>query len=402
MSNVQTGSINNLEKANINARSTKNEQSCGFQMEKPKLPKFSGDVREYVIFRANFKHTIESRYSKRDAITLLQTCLKNIPLELIQGIGSDYDAAWKYLDSIYWDVRHVSDTITQDISQFKALQEEEDARFCDLVHLVKRSYNTLKEVGVASDMDNSHMLSVIERKMCPSDRKIWSRDSEKEGKPSTFSGLMEWMTVEMKSRMRATASIRSAGLSRQNVNHFGNEKDQKERHKCWFCKDSTHWPDQCTKLGSMNAEERINHAKSNHVCFSCMKRAGREHKQADCKRRRLCTKMEKGVQCTHCHHPLLHKSNTVSIGVASLHENEEAMLPVTSTDLFGSNNLRKRGNVLFDSGAQVSLIRQETADYLGLKAKKISVTITKVGGQEEEIKTKVYNVPISAIDDRRT
>ena len=41
------------------------------------------------------------------------------------------------------------------IIQFKALQDGEDARFCDLVHLVKRSYNTLKEVGLPSDMNNS-------------------------------------------------------------------------------------------------------------------------------------------------------------------------------------------------------------------------------------------------------
>ena len=101
-------------------------------------------------------------------------------------------------------------------------------------------------------------------------------------------------------------------------------------------------------------------------------------------------------------HLLLQKSNTVNIGVASLHENEEAMLSVTSTHTFGSNYLRKRGNVLFDSSAQVSLIRQETADSLGLKGKEIPVTITKVGGQEEEINTKVYKVPISAIDDRKT
>ena len=99
---------------------------------------------------------------------------------------------------------------------------------------------------------------------------------------------------------------------------------------------------------------------------------------------------------------MLHKSKAVNIVVASLHENVEAMLPVTSADTFGSNNLRKRGNVLFDSGAQVSLIRQETADSLGLKGKEISVTITKVGGQEEEINTNVYNVPVSAIDNRRT
>ena len=81
-------------------------------------------------------------------------------------------------------------------------------RFCDLVHLVRRSYNTLKEVGVPSDMDNSHMLSIIEQKMCPDDRKVWSRDLERERKPATLNALITWMTSEMKSRMRATAPVR--------------------------------------------------------------------------------------------------------------------------------------------------------------------------------------------------
>ena len=38
-----------------------NASSCRFQMEKPKLPKFTGDVPEYAIFKADFKHAIESR-----------------------------------------------------------------------------------------------------------------------------------------------------------------------------------------------------------------------------------------------------------------------------------------------------------------------------------------------------
>ena len=83
----------------------------------------------------------------------------------IKGIGSDYDAAWDYLDSIYGDPRFVSDTVMQDIVKFRPLQHGEDARFCNLVHLVKRCYNILKEVGVPQDMDNSHMLSIIKQKM---------------------------------------------------------------------------------------------------------------------------------------------------------------------------------------------------------------------------------------------
>ena len=64
--------------------------------------------------------------------------------------------------------------------QFKALQDGEDACFCDLVHLVERSYNTLKEVGLPSDMDNSHMQSIIEQKMCVDDRKVLARDLERD------------------------------------------------------------------------------------------------------------------------------------------------------------------------------------------------------------------------------
>ncbi len=42
------------------------------KMEKPKMPRFAGDVRDYVIFRADFKHAVDSRYSKRDCISLIK------------------------------------------------------------------------------------------------------------------------------------------------------------------------------------------------------------------------------------------------------------------------------------------------------------------------------------------
>ena len=95
----------------------------GFKMEKPKMPRFSGDVRDYVIFRAELRHAVDSRFSKRDAISLLRTRLSGRPLELIKGIGSDYDAAWEHLDAIYGDPRFIADTVTHDISKFKPLRE---------------------------------------------------------------------------------------------------------------------------------------------------------------------------------------------------------------------------------------------------------------------------------------
>ncbi len=368
------------------------------------MPKFSGDVREYAIFRADFKYAVEARYSKRDAVTFLRTCLEGKPLELIKGIGSDYDAAWEYLDSVYGDPRYVSDTIAQDIAKFKPLREGEDSRFFELVHLVRRCYNTLKEVGLPSDMDNSHMLSIIEQKMCVDDRKVWSRELQRDKKPASLKGLIDWMSIEMKSRMRATAPIRTTGNNRSiyYLTKTEEEKNDSSRHKCWFCKNSAHWPDQCEKIANLKPDNRLNVAKENHVCFSCLKRAGREHRMLNCNRRKQCTVTENGKQCTSFHHPLLHQSTKAKVGVASINENQEALLPIISANICGAKKLYKRGNVLFDSGAQISLIKQETAENLGLRGKDASITITKVGGQEENVKTKVYKVPVTALDTRKT
>ena len=149
MNNQEETSENNAQSSNNVQENVQQSTTtpCGFKMERPKMPRFAGDVRDCVIFRADFKHAVDSRYGKRDAMSLLRTSLSGRPLELIKGIGSDYDAAWEHLDSIYGDPRFVADTVTHDISKFKPLRQDEHSRFCDLTQLVRRSYNTLKEVN---------------------------------------------------------------------------------------------------------------------------------------------------------------------------------------------------------------------------------------------------------------
>lgn len=215
----------------------------------------------------------------------------------------------------------MSDSVTQDISKFKPLQDGEDSRFCDLVHLVRRSYNTLKEVGVPGDMDNSHMLAIIKRKMGPDDKKVGSRDLE----------LLSWMTSEMKSRMHATAPARS-GSSQWSINHFKTEEDSREKHKCWICKVSTHWPDQCRKFQSLSIVKII---KDNHACFSCLKKAGRNHRASNCSRRKKCVKTENGQECQAYHHPLLHKTAAVGVAATAALDSIGTILPVVTATLQG-------------------------------------------------------------------
>ncbi|CAB4032034.1 E3 ubiquitin- ligase UBR7, partial [Paramuricea clavata] len=170
-------------------------------------------------------------------------------------------------------------------------------------------------VGKPHDMDNNHMLSVIEQKMCVEDRKIWARELERNEKPASLQGLIAWMETEMKSRMRATAPLRNQSQGSRYVNQLSGGKPPKS-----------------------------------------------------------------------------------SVGVASVENNTEAMLPVITVKISGKNNRHKQGNILLDSGAQISLICTSTAKNLDLKGKDVSITIRKVGGEEEVLATKVYQVPITSLE----
>ena len=149
---------------------------------------------------------------------------------------------------VYGDHRFVAHTITQDISKFRPLHDGEDAWFCGLVHLVQRSFSTIKEVGRPYDMDNNHMLAIIEQRMCVDNRKVWVRHLEYRGGEATLVQLIAWMNTEMKSRMRATAPLRSTGQpARHPVSHFGLDLDISKTGlpcKCWLCQNSSHWINQ--------------------------------------------------------------------------------------------------------------------------------------------------------------
>ena len=161
--------------------------------EKPKLPQFLGDVRKYFIFKANFQHAIESHCSERDTITILRSCLGPEPSKLIEGISTDLKVMWQYLDQNYGDPRIISDTITGDLEKFKPIQGGEDHRFCDLVNLVRRSYNILKEIKRPQDINNSQVISLIERKMTKDDIKVWARHIHVQKLEPPMENLLKWV-----------------------------------------------------------------------------------------------------------------------------------------------------------------------------------------------------------------
>lgn len=86
------------------------------------------------------------------------------------------------------------------------------------------------------------MLSIIEQKMYVDGRKVWARDLDKENKPATLHTLISWITIKIKSRMRATAPIRVGPPHRRHINHKRAGGDNPPTNKSWVCKTCAHWP----------------------------------------------------------------------------------------------------------------------------------------------------------------
>ena len=381
--------------------------------EKPKLPTFYGDVRKYFIFREDFKHAVEKRCNARDTIAILRSCLGPEPSKLIEGISSDLKAAWRYLDQNYGDPRVISDTVTADMERFKPIQPGEDHRFCDLVNLVRRSFNILKEVKRPQDIDNTHVISLIERKMTQDDLKVWARHINLKKLEPSMSNLLLWMEDEMTARLRSGAAIRKTGASsRSSVHTVGSNGHVEEKkgsitdksddrkskiNTCYVCKGD-HYVDKCSRFLAMVPGERWKVVKEQRGCFSCLKRGKKSHTSLNCERRKACgKKCPDGTLCRRPHHELLHEERAPNaLNVAFVQDSGKAILPVISSFIKGKQSEFIETSVFYDSGAQVSMIRTACAEQSALDGKPIKIVITKVGGVEEELDTKLYKVPLYA------
>ena len=393
--------------------------SVTLKHEKPKLPNFNGDVRKYFIFKDDFKHAVESRYTERDAITILRSCLGTEPAKLVEGICNDLKIVWRYLDQAYGDPRVVSDVITSDLEKFRPIQPGEDQRFCELVNLVRRSYNILKEIRRPQDIDNTHVISLIERKLTREDQRIWARSLNTSTEPS-MATLLEWLEYEMCARKRSGAGIRKSysNTAKSTVVHVVSSSDKpnqsavhtttikdapREKPPCYVCQNK-HYVDQCPRFKEMSCKERWKVVKDKKACFCCLK-ISKDHSVSNCRKRKECGELSQGSTCTKFHHKLLHSEPGNAVLSVS-HEQGATVLPVAIAIIKGKGELREEVNVFFDSGAQVSMIRCDLAESLGLEGKRIRIVLTKVGGTEEELDTMLYkmtlynknNFPVQAIN----
>ena len=248
--------------------------------------------------------------------------------------------------------------------------------------------------------------------MTKNDLKVWSRHIHLQKMDPSLSNLLPWMEEELTARLRSSAAIRKNGSPRTNSHVLasinrqemarakGQPDDNREKQsQCCVCRGA-HYVDLCSRFLAMTPQERWKVVKEQRGCFSCLRRS-KGHSSVSCLRKEACTeKRRDGSFCGKFHHKLLHGAldngmeRSENMQVSSIQDSGKAILPIVSGLIKGNDTETVEASVFYDSGAQVSIIRSALAERLRLERKPIEIVITKVGGVEEDLDTKLYKVPV--------
>ena len=97
------------------------------------MPWFSGELREYPRCRK-----VMPSLNSSTAHYTLRSCLDEGPLAVVKGVDNDNEEMWRRLNEKHGDPAKITDVIINSIQRVKAIKEEEEKRFVDIIIIEKR------------------------------------------------------------------------------------------------------------------------------------------------------------------------------------------------------------------------------------------------------------------------
>ena len=402
------------------AKGTKQESTASapfLKLEKVRMPQFDGELRKYPQFKRDFKKQVMTQTQKSDAAYILRTCLEGEPARLVNSVDDDIDEMWQLLDEKYGDPAKVADVIIDGIKRFRILREGEDKRFIDFVTLVEDGYRDLKRLGLETEITTTSSVSVIEKALPADIKRKWSelvssRDSPVD-KRNKFLSLLDFLQSQRSAIEYESATLRATSNNPYHTkgaaHYAGSMTEEKEENykepkpKCLIHENGRHWTSNCRLYQAKTIDEKKNFLKEKRACWSCLKPG---HRQRICRMRRDC-----GVNgCTRKHHPSIHENNEnlPQQATASAANNENTLQQATASANVCNNSSidtcllqiqrveTKKGtaNVMWDNAASLCFITNAKAKQEKLKGVKTSLSIVKIGGQNEKIETMKYKLPL--------
>ena len=407
--------------------------------DKPKVkvkkfepPKFEGNLRDYPAFKEDYKNLVKSTYGTDPYA--LKMCLSGEALQAVKGSEGNYEEMFQRLDDKFGNSRKIVDLVISDLKSLRKISDGDTKGFIKMVDQVEQCWLDLKNVNLSDELNTANVVSHIEKVLPSLQKREWVIKAEEVSVTSKlFPELLKFLQKERKVLEYMNSNVRNSSgdnkVTIHNINStFENNtdldlvklvqkmgEDQQVKNKefescivnltemvkganhrteskgegCLLHNSAGHDLTNCYKFKGFGSKDRFEMAKSNGICFRCLRGY---HPARSCKVGKVCDVVIEGQGlCNRNHHPLLHPDKME----VSLHSAVSGKSFTTLLNISTLNSRNQSVTVLWDSGSDISLITHSMAKKLGLKGKNINLSMIKVGNAIEHQSSKEYCVPLT-------
>ena len=180
--------------------SAPSDRNGSVRLEKMRPPRFSGNIRNFARFRADFEAVVMPAYDDmmHQVYVLKETCLHGSAYELVRKLD-DLDEIWKRLSERYGDCLDIVDLVIKDIQDVVIPKFNQEQGFVTLVDVLEKGLQDLTAIGKRREIANAYTVKLIEQKL---PRRVMLRWLEEEEKGDSFNRFESLLTYLKKGEQR--------------------------------------------------------------------------------------------------------------------------------------------------------------------------------------------------------
>ena len=293
----------------LSPSSASSSESKVIKIEPLKFSKFTGDIRKYPQFKAEFIKHIKPLCSSDQEVIVLKSYLSDEVRDIVDNVGDDSREVWVRMDQKYGNTGKLVDKILCDVKSLSRTNPGNDP--LKMIAIVERAYRDLDRLGDL-EMCNNTTISIIENAMPREIRTEWVKiiASKTFNSKLKFQALFDFL-LEWRNRLEYDESTIRNDTEQLGQNfHMGGLRQGNRtirKKKCWLhnlegeAGDHPIW--KCRLFLNKPVQERIQLVSDNNACKRCLVTecpgASDIH---NCERRFLCSRQGCGAE----HNSLLH------------------------------------------------------------------------------------------------
>ena len=255
------------------------------QLERIRIPKFSGDKMKYSAWWAAFSSCVdETSLSPQFKMLRLEGCLEGEAAATVRGLGYSseaYKAAKARLNRKYGGNRRQVQAHIDELRKMKPINVDNPRELERFADLVERTVVTLKENKHTSDLEGGTLYAIVLEKIPQSLLSQYYRWVKEKGKLESLEELREWVAEEAEYQIQAS-EVKNGVSSANGKNvkwprlYFGTG-DKRDR-PCKVC-NQKHPIWKCEVLKGMETKKKWETAKKLGLCYRCL---GKGHLGEEC------------------------------------------------------------------------------------------------------------------------